>query len=66
MPTGKNWWCVMFPPLCFVDMSTGIVPNSSKDTLNENMPEEEFALISKTNNPQIFFKFKLIELLNEK
>ena len=18
---GKNWWCVMFPPLCFVDES---------------------------------------------
>ena len=56
----------MFPPLCFVDMSTGIVPNSSKDTLNENLPEEEFALISKTNSAHLFFKFKLIELLNEK
>ena len=20
---GENWWCVLFPPLCFVDMSTG-------------------------------------------
>ncbi len=20
---GQNWWCVLFPPLCFVDMSTG-------------------------------------------
>ena len=24
---GQNWWCVMFPPLCFVDVSlTAIVP----------------------------------------
>ena len=22
---GRNWWCVMFPPLCFVDTTTGIV-----------------------------------------
>ena len=22
---GENWWCVMFPPLCFVDVSSGIV-----------------------------------------
>lgn len=22
---GANWWCVLFPPLCFVDWSTGIV-----------------------------------------
>lgn len=20
---GKNWWCVLFPPLCFVDLGTG-------------------------------------------
>jgi stage II sporulation protein R len=20
---GQNWWCVLFPPLCFVDMATG-------------------------------------------
>ena len=23
---GQNWWCVMFPPLCFVDVTSGIVP----------------------------------------
>lgn len=56
----------MFPPLCFVDMSTGIVPNNSKETLKENMPEEEFALISKVDSPQLTFKFKLIEFLNKK
>jgi stage II sporulation protein R len=21
---GKNWWCVLFPPLCFVDLSNGL------------------------------------------
>ncbi|MCL6560755.1 MAG: stage II sporulation protein R [Firmicutes bacterium] len=21
---GANWWCVLFPPLCFVDMSKGV------------------------------------------
>jgi len=21
---GRNWWCVLFPPLCFVDMSVGV------------------------------------------
>ena len=28
---GKNWWCVMFPPLCFVDVTSGIVPDDSID-----------------------------------
>lgn len=22
---GANWWCVLFPPLCFLDWSTGVV-----------------------------------------
>ena len=24
---GQNWWCVMFPPLCFVDVTSGVVPD---------------------------------------
>ncbi len=22
---GANWWCILFPPMCFLDWSTGIV-----------------------------------------
>lgn len=22
---GANWWCILYPPLCFVDWSTGVV-----------------------------------------
>ena len=62
--SGQNWWCVMFPPLCFVDMSTGIVPNESKQTINKNLNDEEYAIISKTDNSNINFKFKLIEFFN--
>ena len=63
---GKNWWCVMFPPLCFVDVSTGIVPAESKETLKENIPNEEFALISNISSPELSFKFKLVEFFNKK
>lgn len=58
---GQNWWCVMFPPLCFVDISTGIVPEKSKNEMKNNMNEEEFALISDNKNSDIQFKFKLLE-----
>ena len=64
--SGQNWWCVMFPPLCFVDMSTGIVPEESKETIKDNLPEEEYALISDTHNNSINFKFKLIEVFYKK
>lgn len=58
---GQNWWCVMFPPLCFVDVSTGVVPDSSKKEMQESLNEEEYDLISKTDHSEIHFKFKLIE-----
>lgn len=59
---GQNWWCVMFPPLCFVDTSTGIVPDESKEILKENMQEEEFKLISETTT-ELKIKFKFVEVL---
>ncbi len=58
---GQNWWCVMFPPLCFVDISSGVVPEDSKELMEENLSEEEFALISNQSENEIQFKFKLLE-----
>lgn len=59
--SGQNWWCVMFPPLCFVDVTSGIVPEESKKEMQDSMSEEEYALISKTDDSEINFKFKLVE-----
>ena len=59
---GRNWWCVMFPPLCFIDISSGVVPEESKEYLKESMSEEDYALISNNEDPGLQFKFKLLEL----
>ncbi|MBR3162556.1 MAG: stage II sporulation protein R [Clostridia bacterium] len=58
---GHNWWCVMFPPLCFVDITSGIVPESSKQELKNQLTDEEFTLISNASDSDINFKFKLLE-----
>ena len=58
---GQNWWCVMFPPLCFIDVTSGVVPDESKENLQENMSDEDYALISDNDTPEIKFKFKLLE-----
>lgn len=59
---GRNWWCVMFPSLCFVDISSGIVPDESKEELQNVLSDEEYAIISDNTNPGIKLKFKLLEL----
>ena len=62
---GQNWWCVMFPPLCFVDVTSGVVPEESKEVMEDNLDEEEFALVSNSSNNELQFKFKLIEFFQE-
>lgn len=58
---GRNWWCVMFPSLCFVDVSSGVVPDYSKEELQDALSEEEYSIISNNSDNEIKFKFKLIE-----
>lgn len=39
---GANWWCVLFPPLCFLDFSNGAsVAEASTDDEIEELEEEE-------------------------
>ena len=63
--TGQNWWCVLYPSLCFIDVTSGIVPDNSKENLKENLNEEEYKLISENNNTPIQIKFKFIEFFTQ-
>ena len=58
---GQNWWCEMFPPLGFVDVTSGIVPDESKEVIRDNLNEEEYNLVSNKESSDIKFKFSLIE-----
>lgn len=60
---GQNWWCVMFPPLCFTDVTSGVVPEESKEDLENTLTDEEFSIVS-DNSLDIQVKFKILEFLN--
>ena len=62
---GKNWWCSLFPPLCFVDISAGVIDEESEEFLKENLSDDEFAIITDTSE-NVKFMFKIIELINNK
>ena len=62
---GQNWWCSLFPPLCFIDISSGYLSDEDSQILEENLSDEEFMLIS-SSSPDIKLKFKILELLNSK
>lgn len=66
---GQNWWCVLFPHLCFVNSTTGIVSEDSKNILKENMDTESYELINEGNSNEtdtsnIKIKFKIVEFFN--
>ena len=61
---GNNWWCVMFPPLCFTNSSAGTFDEDSTTKIKETLSEEEYYLIDNYDNPDIKIKFKILEWLN--
>lgn len=60
---GQNWWCVMYPPLCYVDAATGVLPEKSKEELKDTLTEEQYEIIQFKSDKPYKVKFKLLELL---
>ena len=61
---GHNWWCVMFPPLCFVNLNEGIIPEESKNELKTSLSSDNYNLIfEKDATTEI--RFKLVELFQK-
>lgn len=52
--SGKNWWCVLFPPLCFIDINSAVA--AQPVAVPGKMPEKE------AGQPIINFKWKLAEI----
>ena len=61
--SGQNWWCVLYPSLCFIEPDKGIVSDKSKEDLQKNLNQEEYAILSEIT-PTYKIKFKLIEIFN--
>ncbi|WP_250277666.1 stage II sporulation protein R [[Clostridium] colinum] len=62
---GQNWWCVMFPPLCFVDASVKEVPKKDKEILKGVLTDTEYDIVTKAKNEKdipVKIKFKIVEM----
>ena len=62
---GKNWWCVLFPPLCFVDATYGYVPKDSKEYMEDNMTQQEYAAIMDSEDESVEVRFKIVDAFKE-
>lgn len=60
---GKNWWCVLFPPLC---LSAATADEAEEICIEAGLTPEQYRLITHSEDKvQYRVKFKLLELLEE-
>ena len=65
---GKNWWCVVYPPLCFVDSTYSVVPDDTKSQFQDVLSDEAYRAITMDDLEEntYEFRFKFLEFLNRK
>ena len=70
---GENFWCVLYPSLCYLDSTYAIVPDDSRETLKALLPEDDFHALLTSNKykteqdsllPRITIRFKLADLFS--
>ena len=59
---GRNWWCVMFPSLCFVDESKSDVNSDNLKQEIENIKPKEINNLNNEND-DIKFKSKMVDVV---
>jgi stage II sporulation protein R len=68
---GQNWWCVMFPPLCFVDITKGQVSyKQTEKEMKQVLSPEEYRMVdnqltSTDGKNNIKIKFKLLDIFKQ-
>ena len=53
---GANWWCVMYPQLCFVDEAVVTDDEKTNSELKNILTKEEYNLITKDDDIKVKFK----------
>ena len=60
---GRNWWCVLYPELCFPDLTHAVVPEESKEKLTELLGKETYAQLLESQNARLNIQPGILKLL---
>ncbi len=48
--SGHNWWCVLYPSLCFTDSTCAVVTEESEQELQNVLSEESYEAVTVTSH----------------
>lgn len=54
---GHNWWCVMYPNMCFADSVYEVVDEESEEALEGTLTQEEYESLMEEKNYEISWKW---------
>ncbi|MBQ8356749.1 MAG: stage II sporulation protein R [Clostridia bacterium] len=62
---GKNWWCVLFPPLCLSAASAQSKQETETVCLSAGLTGEQYRMIADTDSTKYKLRFKILEVAEE-
>ena len=54
---GHNWWCVLYPDLCFTSAVNAVVTDDGKEELKSVLDEEEYEMVTEPSKFKIKWFF---------
>lgn len=54
---GHNWWCVLYPNLCFTDAVHAVVPEDGKEKIKAVLSEDDYEALTATSDFKIRWFF---------
>ena len=54
---GRNWWCVMFPNMCFSDTVFEVVEDEAKENLYQVMTLHEYRKMIESPDKEVRFRY---------
>ena len=55
--SGQNWWCVLYPSLCFTNATCAVVDEDGKKELKEALSAEEYEMVTAASEFKIKWFF---------
>lgn len=62
---GRNWWCVLFPPLCFTDAVAGEAVGVTTVSASEQTGSQEEQAAAADEASEVEVKFFIVELIED-